>query len=177
MTGQRCSAHEWQVESGQILLSKLARGGLNLAALIIAEKMNQAHDFWYKLSGGDKDTFVSLCFNSLLAGLVISRDCELALKTDLVVKTSQRYAFFFLGIRYTPAPHFLSLVGSTIPNFEGHTFCGHSMLQYGLSSSEWDPILAANPKFDPESSEFEPPNHPPPLFVHANLLKHSGYSE
>lgn len=63
---QPCSPHEWQVETGQLLISKLARGGLNLAALMIAEEMNVAHEFWYSMSGGDKDTFVSLSLSPLI---------------------------------------------------------------------------------------------------------------
>ena len=58
--GKACEPQDWQVETGQILVSKLARGGMNLAALFAAEAMNANHEFWFRLSGGDKDTFVSL---------------------------------------------------------------------------------------------------------------------
>lgn len=44
------------------------------------------------------------------------------------------------------------------------------MLQYGLSGAEW---TAVEDKLD---SDYSPPAHAPPLFVHANLLKHSGYN-
>lgn len=59
MTGKSCDPEEWQAESGQLLVSKLARGGLNLAALLAAEAMQLDHKFWFRLSLGDKDTFVS----------------------------------------------------------------------------------------------------------------------
>ena len=44
------------------------------------------------------------------------------------------------------------------------------MIQFGLSPAEW-----ADTEID---ADYEPPRaHAPPLFVHANLLKHSGYSK
>lgn len=55
-----CSpARAWQVETGQVLIDKRARGGLNLVALEIARAMQDDEEFWFRLSGGDKDTFVS----------------------------------------------------------------------------------------------------------------------
>lgn len=54
------------------------------------------------------------------------------------------------------------------PVSTGHRFCGHTTLQYGLSVTEWNDL-----KLDPGVT---PPDHAPPLFVHANLLKHSGES-
>lgn len=43
------------------------------------------------------------------------------------------------------------------------------MIQFGLSVDEW-----ADANID---ADYEPPlAHAPPLFVHANLLKHSGYN-
>lgn len=52
---------------------------------------------------------------------------------------------------------------------DGHTFCGLAMLQYSLSPSDWDQFPSANP------STTERSTHAPPLFVHANLLKHSAW--
>ncbi|KAK2596890.1 hypothetical protein N8I77_012776 [Diaporthe amygdali] len=113
----------WELDSGQILISKSGNDGLNLAALYLAQYMAEEGDFWF--SGGDKDTF--------------------------------RYAFLALGITYTPAPRWLSLLGNRDPR---DNFCGAAMLQYGL-----DPPKAGHA--DPAD-----PLHPEPLFVHANLLKH-----
>ncbi|KAL1882188.1 hypothetical protein Daus18300_000674 [Diaporthe australafricana] len=113
----------WELDSGQILISKSGNDGLNLAALYLVQYMAEEGDFWF--SGGDKDTF--------------------------------RYAFLALGITYTPAPRWLSLLGNRDSN---DNFCGAAMLQYGLSP--------------PRAEHADPadPSHPEPLFVHANLLKH-----
>lgn len=43
--------------TGQILIDKRGNDGLNLAALHLAGLMQTDHEFWFKLSGGDKDTF------------------------------------------------------------------------------------------------------------------------
>lgn len=43
---------------GEILINKLGNNGMNLAALHIAMHMQLDHDFYFSLSGGDKDTFV-----------------------------------------------------------------------------------------------------------------------
>ncbi|KAH7343195.1 mannosyltransferase putative-domain-containing protein [Rhizoctonia solani] len=60
-------------------------------------------------------------------------------------KDTFRYAFWALGLDYTPAPRWLSSLGSA----NRGQFCGVGMLQYGLS--------------DP----------PKPQFAHLNLLKHT----
>ncbi|CAE6510870.1 unnamed protein product [Rhizoctonia solani] len=60
-------------------------------------------------------------------------------------KDTFRYAFWALGLDYTPAPRWLSSLGSETRG----RFCGVGMLQYGLS--------------DP----------PKPQFAHLNLLKHT----
>ncbi|KAM0753103.1 hypothetical protein T439DRAFT_346775 [Meredithblackwellia eburnea MCA 4105] len=137
ITNTPCNATEWQAESGQILVNKRGQGGLNLVALLIAEAMQLRHQFWFKLSGGDKDTF--------------------------------RYAFYVLGIPYTRAPHWVASVGALVPPYNYHHFCGHTMLQYGLSSAEWSYL-------DVDADYEVPKAHAPPLFMHANLLKHSGYN-
>lgn len=57
VVGDTCSLKEWTFESGQIVLDKRGNGGLNVAALWLAAGMMRHHDFWFKLCGGDKDTF------------------------------------------------------------------------------------------------------------------------
>ena len=57
MFGKTCDYTEWEVESGQVLINKRGNDGLNLAALHIAAHMQAEHNFWFSLSGGDKDTF------------------------------------------------------------------------------------------------------------------------
>ena len=53
---------------------------------------------------------------------------------------------------------------------EGHTFCGLVMLQHSLSPADWQHFPSAKPSAGLLAT------HAPPLFVHANLLKHSsGY--
>lgn len=54
-----CDGREWEIETGQILISKTGNNGLNLAALHVAAHMQEDNDFWFQLSEGDKDTFVS----------------------------------------------------------------------------------------------------------------------
>lgn len=55
--GETCSLNEFTFESGQIVIDKAGNNGLNTAALWLAAGMSFHHDFWFKLSGGDKDTF------------------------------------------------------------------------------------------------------------------------
>lgn len=45
--------------------------------------------------------------------------------------------------------------------------CGMSIVQYGLSTGDWANFPSAVP--DPTLTR----SHPPPLFIHSNLLKHS----
>lgn len=89
-----------------------------------------------------------------------------------LTKTCSRYAHLALGIPYTPAPRWLSVLGSPLKrrfrideddddeDDEDLPFCGAAMLQYGLAP--------------PRAGHADPadPTHPEPLFVHANLLKH-----
>ncbi|GAA5975820.1 hypothetical protein JCM11641_005883 [Rhodosporidiobolus odoratus] len=137
-----CDPIHWQAETGQLLVNKRARGGMNLVALEVARAMQDDSAFWFHLSGGDKDTF--------------------------------RYAFYFLSLPFSLAPHYPSALGGSIsPPYKGHTFCGHSMLQHGLSPEEWN-ALGSEGKLD---EGYEPDRErAPPLFVHANVLKHSGYT-
>lgn len=72
-------------------------------------------------------------------------------------KDTFRYAFLALGIPYTPAPRWLSLLGNPDPRGK---FCGAAMLQYGLTAPR------------PGHADPNDTSHPEPLFVHANLLKH-----
>ena len=55
--GKQCYFDDWELETGQIVISKTGNGGLNLAALHIAAHMQAEHPFYFKLSDGDKDTF------------------------------------------------------------------------------------------------------------------------
>lgn len=75
-------------------------------------------DFWFRLSGGDKDTF--------------------------------KYACWVLGAKYAFAPRWLSSLGTM--DYSEDTFCGYAMLQNDILKNEQGQY--------------------PPLFVHANLLKH-----
>lgn len=44
----------WQLDSGQVLITKSGNDGLNLAALYLAQFMQTEGGYWF--SGGDKDT-------------------------------------------------------------------------------------------------------------------------
>ncbi|EJT97027.1 hypothetical protein DACRYDRAFT_85458 [Dacryopinax primogenitus] len=121
LLGRTCDPTEWEVDSGAFLISKSGNGGLNLAALHIAAHMQAEHEFWFRLSGGDKDTF--------------------------------RYAFWALGLEYVSAPRWMSILGYE----DNGKFCGLSMVHYDLSHP-------------PNTLPSTPPS---PLFVHANLVKHS----
>ncbi|GAA5828697.1 hypothetical protein JCM11251_005841 [Rhodosporidiobolus azoricus] len=142
-----CSPLEWQAESGQLLVNKRARGGLNLAALEVARAMMEDSTFWFHMSGGDKDIF--------------------------------RYAFYLLSLPLASAPHFPSPLGALLPSSYagGHTFCGHTMVQYGLDSeTEWERLRERGEVDERSVREGRDGGHAPPLFAHANLLKHSGYN-
>ncbi|GAA5910540.1 hypothetical protein JCM6882_008550 [Rhodosporidiobolus microsporus] len=138
-----CDPAAWQAETGQLLVDKRARGGMNLAALEVARGMMAESGFWFHMSGGDKDTF--------------------------------RYAFYLLSLPLSFAPHYPSALGASLPSSYagGHTFCGHTMVQYGLDAgAEWARLRERG-----EVDEgFATGEHAPPLFAHANVLKHSGYN-
>lgn len=57
IVGDTCTFKEYSFESGQIVIDKRGNAGLNLAALWIAAGMLHNNDFWFKMCGGDKDTF------------------------------------------------------------------------------------------------------------------------
>ncbi|WWC85151.1 uncharacterized protein L201_000008 [Kwoniella dendrophila CBS 6074] len=57
IVGDECSLDLWTFESGQIIIDKSGNNGLNLVSLIIASGMMNERDFWFKMCGGDKDTF------------------------------------------------------------------------------------------------------------------------
>ncbi|ORY89342.1 mannosyltransferase putative-domain-containing protein [Leucosporidium creatinivorum] len=137
LTGSLCDPTEFQAETGQLLVSKFARGGANMLALELARAMQTKSEFWFKFSGGDKDTF--------------------------------RYAYRFLDLPYSAAPHYLASAGAMMPAHQSHTFCGHTMLQFGLSADEWKSV-------EKLEEGYKTPSHAPPLFIHMNLLKHSGYT-
>lgn len=58
-----CDPTEFQIESGQVLVNKKGQDGRNLVALLVAEGMMRESEWWFKMSGGDKDTFVSFCIH------------------------------------------------------------------------------------------------------------------
>ncbi|KZT55710.1 glycosyltransferase family 71 protein, partial [Calocera cornea HHB12733] len=126
LLGRTCDPTEWEVDSGAFLVSKSGNGGLNLAALHVAAHMQAEHEFWFRISGGDKDTF--------------------------------RYAFWALGLEYVSAPRWMSILGYKEERDGSGRFCGLSMVHYDLSHP-------------PSTLPSTPPS---PLFVHANLVKHSG---
>ncbi|WVQ71378.1 hypothetical protein IAR50_000909 [Cryptococcus sp. DSM 104548] len=57
LVGDTCSQELFTFESGQIVIDKAGNDGLNLAALVIADGMMRDREFWFKMCGGDKDTF------------------------------------------------------------------------------------------------------------------------
>lgn len=68
-----CVSNPLQTITGQIVIKKTGNHGLNLAALHIAAHMQVEHPFYFKLSDGDKDTFVSSPYQSLLALMLTIR--------------------------------------------------------------------------------------------------------
>ncbi|GAA6064395.1 hypothetical protein JCM10212_004234 [Sporobolomyces blumeae] len=158
-----CSPSHWQAETGQLLIDKRSRKGLNGAVMQVVREMARESRFWFHMSGGDKDLF--------------------------------RFAFYFLRLEYAMAPHYPSSVGSLLPTtqvYKGHVFCGQTMLQYGLSGEDWENEAfrkvatavtdqdrgagAGSGSFDDNDDVSDRiQRHAPPLFMHMNLLKHSGY--
>lgn len=57
LVGEQCTLDDWTFESGQMVIDKSGNRGLNLAALWLAAAMMDDRDFWFKMCGGDKDTF------------------------------------------------------------------------------------------------------------------------
>lgn len=57
LMGVPCDLDHWTFESGQIVVDKAGNDGLNAAALHLAAYMQGDMDFWFKMCGGDKDTF------------------------------------------------------------------------------------------------------------------------
>jgi len=55
--GEQCTFDDWSFESGQMVIDKSGNEGMNLAALYLASAMMDDKDFWFKMCGGDKDTF------------------------------------------------------------------------------------------------------------------------
>lgn len=174
LLGHPCSpAAAWQAETGQILVNKRARRGMNLVALEVARAMMREEGFWFRLSGGDKDLFVRLHNYRLLPGPGLTRCCQ------------QRFAFLFLSLPYSLAPHYPSALGGPMlaRTYKGHLFCGHTMVQYGLDAErEWAHLRSTGrlppraPHDDDDDNDEASKQHAPPLFVHANALKHTGYT-
>ncbi|KAL1406138.1 hypothetical protein Q8F55_007821 [Vanrija albida] len=57
VVGEPCTLDQWTFESGQIVVDKRGNDGLNLAALWIAAGMMDDREWWFKMCGGDKDTY------------------------------------------------------------------------------------------------------------------------
>lgn len=57
LASQTCIPQDWQIDSGQILVDKSAQRGLVFGALLVAAQMQLHHQFWFRISEGDKDTF------------------------------------------------------------------------------------------------------------------------
>nr|XP_031863937.1 uncharacterized protein CI109_000581 [Kwoniella shandongensis]KAA5531009.1 hypothetical protein CI109_000581 [Kwoniella shandongensis] len=127
IVGKTCTDEHWPAETGQIIFDKRGNNGLNLAILHLSNHMMQNPDMYGFLSYGDKDTF--------------------------------RYSFYALGLPYQQAPKmFASAGGYQTQNGESSlNFCGHSMIQWGLT---------------PPHAKHDPSYHPPPAFLHTILAKH-----
>lgn len=69
----QCRRNDWQFDSGQIIIDKVAQSGLNLAALVAASVMQEDHDFWFKISGGVSIRPEKDCINVLEAECRYSR--------------------------------------------------------------------------------------------------------
>ncbi|WWC90587.1 uncharacterized protein L201_005523 [Kwoniella dendrophila CBS 6074] len=125
--GRTCTDDHWPAESGQLLFDKRANNGLNLAILHLSNHMMINPDMYGFLSYGDKDTF--------------------------------RYSFYALGLPYQQAPKIFATTGGyqTQNGESSLDFCGHSMIQWGLT---------------PQSAKHDPTYHPPPAFLHTILAKH-----
>lgn len=146
-----------------------------MLALELARAMQARHEFWFKLSGGDKVSIRGRCHLATFADALYPQD---TFRTPYLLLTLSRYptdtasagyAYYFLDLPYSPAPYWLASAGTSMPSHEGHTFCGTTMLQFGLSSTEWRDLGSLD-------DGYLFPEHAPPLFAHLNLLKHSGYS-
>ncbi|WOO83646.1 Alpha-1,2-mannosyltransferase MNN2 [Vanrija pseudolonga] len=57
IVGEACTLDQWTFESGQIVVDKRGNDGLNLAALWLAAGMMDDRDWWFRMCGGDKDTY------------------------------------------------------------------------------------------------------------------------
>lgn len=95
---------------------------MNLAALHVAAHMQAEHEFYFGLSGGDKDTFVSASFGRP----PLHEPLSFALTFPYV--NVQRYAFWALGIPYSVSPRWMSSLGFH-NEYDNGRFCGIAMLQ------------------------------------------------
>ncbi|WVR09404.1 hypothetical protein IAU60_006471 [Kwoniella sp. DSM 27419] len=127
IVGKTCTDNHWPAEAGQVLFDKRGNNGLNLAILHLSNHMMQNPDMYGHLSYGDKDTF--------------------------------RYSFYALGLPYQQAPKIFASAGGyqTQGGESSLDFCGHSMIQWGLT---------------PQSAKHDPSYHPAPAFLHTILAKH-----
>ncbi|WWC63550.1 uncharacterized protein I303_106154 [Kwoniella dejecticola CBS 10117] len=127
IVGKTCTDEHWPAEAGQMLFDKRGNSGLNLAILHLSNHMMTNPDMYGFLSYGDKDTF--------------------------------RFSFYALGLPYQQAPKIFATTGGyqTQNGESSLDFCGHSMIQWGLT---------------PLSARHDPSYHPPPAFLHTILAKH-----
>ncbi|ORY29660.1 mannosyltransferase putative-domain-containing protein [Naematelia encephala] len=125
--GRPCTDDHWPAEAGQLIFDKRGNNGLNLAVLHLSNHMMANDDMYGFLSYGDKDTF--------------------------------RFSFYALGLHYQQAPKIFASAGGyqTQGGETSNDFCGHSMIQWGLT---------------PVSAKHDPSYHPRPAFLHAILAKH-----
>ncbi|EOR01323.1 hypothetical protein E3P89_01078 [Wallemia ichthyophaga] len=110
--GISCQSDEWRIDSGQIMFDKAGNDGMNLAALHIAALMADNHKYWFKLAGGDKDTF-RYAFHLLRIPYV--------------------HAPNWVAAGGAPTP---------ISRDSSIRFCGHSKIQFDLNTLEPKPVFA-----------------------------------
>ncbi|EIM24312.1 hypothetical protein E3Q22_00008 [Wallemia mellicola] len=110
--GIPCKSDEWRIDSGQIMFDKAGNDGMNLAALHIAAFMADNHKYWFKLAGGDKDTF-RYAFHFLRIPYV--------------------HAPNWLAAGGAPTP---------ISRDKNIRFCGHTKIQFDLNTFEPRPVFA-----------------------------------
>lgn len=125
--GIPCQSDEWRIDSGgseckvvallthytgQIMFDKAGNDGMNLAALHIAAFMADNHKYWFKLAGGDKDTF-RYAFHFLRIPYV--------------------HAPNWLAAGGAPTP---------ISRDKSIRFCGHTKIQFDLNTFEPRPVFA-----------------------------------
>ena len=111
------------------MFDKAGNDGLNLAALHIAAFMADNHKYWFKLAGGDKDTF-RYAFHFLRIPYIAAPN--------------------WLAAGGAPTPI------SRDPKV--NKFCGHSKIQFDLNTFEPRPVFAHAQLLKYAESSTTPPN-------------------